>query len=153
MKRIIFALALSSLAAACLVKPSNALAPQVKIGKNVVTLEVAATSEEVQRGLMYRTAMPEDSGMVFLFRPTQAVNFWMYHTLIPLDMMFVKGGKIVKLFEKVPPCKSEDPNQCAKYPEGPGVEVTEVIEVNSGYAKRHGIKEGDAVTFEIPGMP
>lgn len=126
--------------------------PMVRIGKdNVVKLEVALSDEEIQRGLMYRTSMPQDAGMVFLFRPPRPVNFWMYHTLISLDMLFVKDGKIVKIFEQVPPCKSEDPNECPTYPpRGEGVLVSEVIEVNGGYAKAHGLKEGDPVVFDIP---
>ena len=94
--------------------------------------------------------MPEDSGMVFLFHPARAVNFWMYHTLIPLDMLFVKDGKVVKLFEHVAPCKSENPHDCPTYPAGAGLSVSEVIEVNSGWAGRHGVKEGDQVTFDLP---
>jgi len=128
---------------------ADAKMPSVKIGKNVVKLEVAASDKEIQRGLMYRTSMPEDQGMVFLFHPPRAVNFWMYHTLIPLDMLFVKDGKIVKIFENVPPCRSEDPKECPLYPEGPGMTVSEVIELNGGYSKRHEVKEGDSVNFQI----
>ncbi len=117
---------------------------------NVVKLEVAATEQEIERGLMYRTSLPEDQGMVFLFHPPRPINFWMYHTLIPLDMLFVKNGKIIKIFENVPPCKSEDPRHCPTYPPGPGLEVTEVIEVQGGYTQKHRIKEGDPVTFELP---
>lgn len=117
---------------------------------STVKLEVASSPEEITRGLMYRTSMPEDSGMVFLFHPLRAVNFWMYHTLIPLDMLFVRDGTIVKLFENVPPCKSENPEDCPRYPSGAGIQVSEVIELNGGYARRHGLKEGDTVTFELP---
>jgi uncharacterized protein len=119
---------------------------------NVVKLEVAATAKEIEHGLMYRTSLPEDQGMVFLFHPARAVNFWMYHTKIPLDMLFVKNGKIVKIFENVPPCTSEDPSQCPTYPQGPGLDVSEVIEVQGGYAKKHKVKEGDPVTFELPDL-
>ena len=127
-----------------------AKAPLARIGANTVKLEVAATDEEVQRGLMFRTAMPEDAGMVFIFNPNRPVNFWMYHTLIPLDMLFIKEGKIVKIFDHVPPCKSESPRECPQYPNGPGIDVSEVVEVNAGYAQRHNVKEGDAVSFELP---
>jgi hypothetical protein len=117
---------------------------------SMVKLEVASSPEAITRGLMYRTSMPEDSGMVFLFHPMRAVNFWMYHTLMPLDMLFIRDGSIVKLFENVPPCKSENPEDCPRYPSGAGIQVSEVIELNGGYAKRHGLKEGDTVTFELP---
>lgn len=125
--------------------------PTVDIGgKAKVTLEVADTEPKITRGLMYRTSLAPDAGMVFLFRPPREVNFWMYHTLIPLDMLFVKDGKIVKLVADVPPCKSENPSDCATYPGGRGVDASEVIELAAGYAKQHGIKEGDTVTFNLP---
>ncbi len=130
---------------------TEAKAPVAILGQNhsQVKLEVAATEQEITRGLMYRTSMPEDAGMVFLFDPPRPVNFWMYHTLIPLDMIFVKNNKVVKIFENAQPCKSEKPGDCQTYPAGDGIEVTEVVEVNGGYSKRHGLKEGDPVLFTL----
>ena len=130
---------------------ADAKMPMVRLGKdNIVKVEVATTEAEIQRGLMFRTSLAEDSGMIFLFRPPRAVNFWMYNCLISLDMLFVKNGKIVKICENVPPCKSKDPRECPTYPEGAGIEVSEVVEVCAGYAKKHGLKEGDSVSFEMP---
>ena len=130
---------------------ASARMPLARIaGKNIVQLEVAATESEIKRGLMYRTFMPEDSGMVFIFSPPQSVKFWMYHTLISLDMCFIHDGKIVKICQEVPPCRSEDPNDCPTYPEGQGPVVSYVLELNAGYVKRHGIKEGDKIVFELP---
>jgi uncharacterized membrane protein (UPF0127 family) len=151
-KRMIFA----TLAVA-LLAPLNALSagsaeakmPTAKIGSNQIKLEVAASEQEIQTGLMQRTSLPEDQGMVFLFHPPRPVNFWMCHTLIPLDMLFIEHGKIKKIFHDVPPCKSPDCSNCANYPEGKGMEVSEVIEVNGGYAKRHNINEGDRVDLEL----
>lgn len=130
---------------------TEAKSPFAVIGKdNVVKLEVAQSEQEITRGLMFRTSMPEDAGMVFLFDPPRPVNFWMYHTLIPLDMLFIKNGKIVKLFENVPPCKSENPRECPTYPSNEaGPTVTEVVEVNGNWCQRHGIKEGDPVRFTL----
>ncbi len=88
--------------------------------------------------------------MIFLFRPSRGVNFWMYNCLISLDMLFVKNGKIVRICENVPPCKSKDPKECPTYPEGSAIEVSEVVEVCAGYAKAHGLKVGDPVSFEMP---
>jgi len=123
--------------------------PTAKIGNNLIKLEVAASTEEIERGLMKRTSLPEDQGMVFLFHPAQKVNFWMYHTLIGLDMFFIKNGKIEKIFHDVPPCKSEKQGDCPLYPGGTGLEVSEVIEVNAGYAQRHNVKEGEKVQFDM----
>jgi len=125
-----------------------------KIGAdNVVKLEVASTPEEIETGLMHRTSIPEDHGMVFLFKtpeiPSQYVQFWMYHCLMSLDMLFIKNGRIVKICENVPPCYSENKGACPKYPSRM-IEVTEVLELQAGYAKRHQVKEGDSVVFELP---
>jgi uncharacterized membrane protein (UPF0127 family) len=129
---------------------AQAKMPLVKFGSNTVKLEVASTQKEIEQGLMYRTSLPEDQGMVFLFRPAQAVNFWMAHCFISLDMIMIKDGKIIKIFENVPPCRAQNLHDCPQYPEGAGLEVTEVVEVIGGYSKRHNVKVGDAATFELP---
>lgn len=122
--------------------------PVVKIGENVVKLEVADTDKKIERGLMFRTSLDKDCGMVFLFNPPRKVKFWMFNCLMPLDMIFTREGKIVKIEENVPPCKSKDPRQCPTYPDI-AVMVDKVIEVNAGYCKKHGVKEGDTVVFSF----
>ncbi|MGD9681423.1 MAG: DUF192 domain-containing protein [Candidatus Obscuribacterales bacterium] len=123
--------------------------PTAKIGSNVITLEVAQTLEEIQRGLMFRTSLEKDSGMVFLFPRGYRANFWMKNTLIPLDMLFILDGKVVKIFENVPPAKEKDDRKIPHYPAGEGIEVSEVIEVNAGYCAKHNVKEGDTVEFSM----
>ncbi len=123
--------------------------PTATIGKNVIKLEVAQTPHEIQRGLMGRTALDKDSGMVFLFKPASTTRFWMFNCFISLDMLFIKDGKIMRICEDVPPCKSQDPSKCPTYPEDESVTVSEVIEVNAGYCKQHGIKQGDTVKFDF----
>ncbi|HEY9684979.1 MAG TPA: DUF192 domain-containing protein [Oculatellaceae cyanobacterium] len=123
--------------------------PVAKIGDNVVKLEVAQTPQEIEHGLMQRTSLPDDHGMVFLFHPGRNVQFWMYNCFMSLDMLFVKNGKIIKICENVPPCSSKNPDECPKYPPSE-IEVTEVIEVQAGYSQKHHVKEGDKVTFELP---
>ena len=130
---------------------ADAKMPMVRLGKdNIVKVEVATTNEEIARGLMFRTSLAQDSGMIFLFRPNRPVAFWMKNCLISLDMIFVKNGKIVKICENVPPCKAKDERDCPTYPDGEMIDVSEVVEVCAGYAKAHGLKEGDPVSFELP---
>ncbi len=151
-----FRLALpATIAAAALFSPSSeALESKMPIGKiganNIVKLEVAQTEKEIERGLMYRTSLPEDQGMVFIFTPPRPVNFWMAHCFISLDMLFVKNGKIIKIFENVPPCRAQNERDCPTYPAGAGLEVSEVVELAAGYSKRHNVKVGDPVTFDMP---
>lgn len=132
---------------------AEAKTPVAVIGdNNRVKLEVASTPDQIQRGLMYRMALPEDQGMVFLFRPASGVKFWMAHCFIFLDMLMIKDGKIIKIFENVPPCKESDTSKCPTYPaaDQPPLDVTEVVEVIGGWSKRHSVKEGDPVKFFLP---
>ncbi len=109
-----------------------------------VFLEVAVTSEEKEKGLMNRPNLAENRGMVFVFRPAQQITFWMKDTLISLDMIFINKGKIVKI------AKNAAPNQTSiLYPSD--IPVTEVVEVNGGFADQYKIKVGDRVVFkDIP---
>ncbi|HEY9676443.1 MAG TPA: DUF192 domain-containing protein [Drouetiella sp.] len=142
--------ALAILTALPLAQAAQAKAPTVKLGDTEVKLEVAASEAEIERGLMYRTSLPEDQGMVFLFQPPRPVNFWMAHCFISLDMVFVKNGKVIKVFENVPPCRAQSERDCPTYPEGAGLEVNQVVEVSAGFAKRHNVKVGDPVSFDLP---
>lgn len=145
----------ATMAAAALFSPgSEAVEAKMPIGKigtnNTVKLEVAQTEQEIERGLMYRTSLPEDQGMVFIFSPPRPVNFWMAHCFISLDMLFIKNGKIIKIFENVPPCRAQNERDCPTYPSGAGIEVSEVVELAAGYSKRHNVKVGDPVSFDMP---
>lgn len=126
--------------------------PIAKIGNEKIKLEVAATPAQIQHGLMFRQSLPEDSGMVFLFRPARPVRFWMKNCFMSLDMLFIKDGKIVKIARECPPCRATKDEDCPLYPEEGEVEAGEVVEVNPGWAKRHNVKEGDAVEFELAGF-
>lgn len=107
----------------------------------IVFLEVAVTPEQKQKGLMNRPNLASNRGMVFVFKPARKVTFWMKDTLIPLDMIFINGGEIVKIVKNAQP---EQTN--ILYPSDK--EVTEVIEVNGGFADSNAIKIGDNVVFE-----
>ncbi len=95
-------------------------------------------------GLMYRRSLADNRGMMFIFDPPQPVSFWMKNTLIPLDIVFLEGGKVKAISPNVPPCKS-DP--CPTY--GPNVAIDRVIELRGGRAAELGLKPGDNVTIEF----
>ena len=112
--------------------------------KTVVSLEVAKSEAERARGLMFRTDLAEQAGMIFLFERPGIYPFWMKNTLIPLDMLWTDtNGRIAWIAESVPPCKA-DP--CPEYP--PRAEAQYVIELRAGFVKRHGVKVGDVVTLK-----
>jgi uncharacterized protein len=102
------------------------------------TVELALTPAQQQQGLMYRSAMAPDAGMLFVFPETQTATFWMKNTLIPLDMLFIaKDGKVADLHERAVPLSLE--NIVSKLP------VKAVLELNGGTVARLGIAIGDTV--------
>jgi len=109
--------------------------------KNVrVFAEVADDNDERAKGLMFREKLEENNGMIFIFEQENEIAFWMKNTLIPLDIIFIgKNFKIVDIKNAVPckqdPCQLYKPQKSAQY----------VLEVNSGFAEKNGIKVNDEV--------
>lgn len=104
-------------------------------------VEVADTPGKREMGLMYRTDLADDRGMIFLFPNESQQSFWMKNTPRPLDMIFIgRDRKIVGIVEQATPF-SLDP----RFVEG---KSQFVFEINGGLSKRHGFKAGDAVQFD-----
>ena len=97
------------------------------------------------RGLMYRTSLADDAGMLFIFPTLDQQGFWMKNTLIPLDIIWLNDRKEIVYFVTAPPCKADpcksyEPIQKAKY----------VLEVNGGFMKKHELKLGHQLEFQLP---
>ncbi len=106
-----------------------------------VSVELALTEPEWKTGLMNRTWLDADEGMLFVFPVEGLTTFWMRYTKIPLDIIFVRDdGSINKIVEDAQPCTA-DPCELF-YSEIP---VRYVLEVNSGFAKKYGIAVGDRI--------
>ena len=105
-----------------------------------VSLEVAATPAERERGLMYRTSLAEGRGMLFVFDADGNQSFWMKNTLIPLDLLFIaRDGTVVGIHANATPLSTADiaVGKPSRY----------VLEVPGGWAARHGISAGARVEF------
>ncbi|MEW6456828.1 MAG: DUF192 domain-containing protein [Acidobacteriota bacterium] len=112
---------------------------------NSIIAEIASTEEERTKGLMFRKKLNQNHGMIFIFEREGRYSFWMKNTLIPLDMIFINSKKIiVDIIENVPPCFIEP---CETYV--PNEDCQYVLEVNSGKAKKEGLKIGDKLLFNI----
>jgi uncharacterized protein len=110
-----------------------------KTGVHRFTVEVAATAEQQERGLMFRKSLAGDRGMIFPYEPAQEVAFWMKNTLIPLDIVYIRSdGTIVRI-------TNAEPMDITPLPSGEP--VTAVLEIAGGRAKALGIKEGDIVSW------
>ncbi|WP_428265554.1 DUF192 domain-containing protein [Haliangium sp.] len=105
-----------------------------------VTVEVARTPRQVQRGLMYRQVMPADHGMLFLMGQERIQSFWMRNTLIPLDMIFI--GKDMSVAGVV--AEAEPMTDTSRRVDKPSLYV---LEVNGGWAAEHHVEAGTPVRF------
>jgi uncharacterized protein len=118
------------------------LSAQVAIGNQTIALEVAKTPEQQAIGLMHRTSIPDNQGMLFAFAPARPVGFWMKNTLIPLDIVFLREG-VVQMIAPAVPCKA-DP--CPTYQ--PAGLIDQVIELRQGRAQELGLKVADRLTVQ-----
>ena len=108
-----------------------------------VQTEIADNQAEQAVGLMYRTSMNANQGMLFVFSTASQRIFWMKNTKIPLDILFFnENGTLVDLKENFQPCRS-DP--CELYYSKPALTV---LEVNAGFAAEHMIIVGDTISTE-----
>ena len=99
-------------------------------------VEVADDSSERSEGLMYRTDLADNAGMLFMYQETRPVDFWMKNTLLSLDSVFVReDGTIARIAENTAPM-SED-----LIPSGEPVRA--VLEVKAGTMRQLGVTVGD----------
>ena len=113
---------------------------KILVGKTTLRVEVVETLEKQERGLMFRQSLPENEGMLFVYREPQELAFWMRNTFIPLDIVFVGADGIILNIHQARPLDESVLYRsagAAKY----------VIETNQGWFSRHGIRPGDRVTF------
>ncbi|MEX0816753.1 MAG: DUF192 domain-containing protein [Gaiellales bacterium] len=117
---------------------------ETQAGEQEVAVEVADTDPERQRGLMQRTSLAADAGMVFVFPSETAGGFWMKNTLIPLSIAFYDAERRIVRILDMEPCR-RDP--CPVY--DPGVAYVGALEVNLGAFRRWNVSEGDRLRLEL----
>ena len=108
--------------------------------KHVFRVELARTQQEQSKGLMFRTAMGPDEGMIFPMDPPRGASFWMRNTVLPLDLLFIGvDGKISNIAANARPY-DETPLASVGLVKG-------VLELNAGRAAELGIVPGDSVAW------
>jgi uncharacterized membrane protein (UPF0127 family) len=105
-----------------------------------LSVEVADTSAERERGLMGRTSLRPDDGMVFLFDEPTDARFWMKDTLMPLSIAFWDDAGTIVGIRDMDPCAA-DP--CLTYA-SPAPYVG-ALEVNQGFFRDHEVTVGDTI--------
>ena len=141
-----FAFIIIFLLVACASSPEVVLYPQAGVPVRV-SVEIADTPEKRRYGLMYRTAMPDQRGMLFVFPSETAQAFWMKNTPLSLDIIFINAARrIVHIAPHTTPF-SEKP-----IPSGGAAQF--VLEVRAGFCERHGIRRNARVEFvRVPAPP
>lgn len=134
----------------CPLDPSAGAAPDLPrayvsfpdaAGAPRIGVEVAREEAQRARGLMYRTELPDQQGMLFSWPNEAQRSFWMRNTCIPLDMLFIAlDGTIAGILEQVPTM-----NEQARSVPCPAAHV---LEVNAGWTRRHAVKAGMRMVIE-----
>jgi uncharacterized protein len=113
----------------------------VTVGGATVRAEVAADQASLARGLSGRDRLGADDGMLFLL-PDDSPSFWMKGMRFPLDIVWIKNGRVVDVTADIPPPNGSGASLPTYSPTRP---ADRALEVNAGWAARHGVGRGDAV--------
>jgi hypothetical protein len=112
-----------------------------------ISVRLARTQPEREKGLSGISSLEAKSGMLFIFENKEiSPVFWMKDTLIPLDIIWIADGKIVRIDKNVPVPSADTPtNKIPTYTAGRPVDY--VLEVNAGFSESNSIKTGDSVSI------
>ena len=106
--------------------------------KHEFIVELATTEEERSLGLKFRMKLPQNRGMLFIYKSERVVRMWMKNTFIPLDMLFLdKNGFITHLVKETRPLSLEIISSMGN--------VLGVLELLGGTSEKLGIRIGDRV--------
>lgn len=110
----------------------------IRVDNTRFHVEIVQTLQERQQGLMFRTQLPVDHGMLFIQPQAAPAAFWMKNTYFPLDLLYFDStGRLQEIHAEVPPCTVPD---CPSYiSNGP---IKYILEINAGGAQRFGLKPG-----------
>lgn len=118
--------------------------PTVKIGNITVFVEIARTPEERSRGLSYQRNLSQNQGMLFIFPSKSYQTFWMKGMNFDLDFIWIADNKVVDITENILAPRENVPDEALPIYRSK-IPVEAMLEVNSGFVKRHDIKVGDLV--------
>lgn len=141
MRRLCFlALALLILLSGC----ASSGGSWVELAGTRYQVELAQNDADRAKGLMFRDAMADDHGMLFVHDRQEPLAYWMKNTKIALDILYFDDQRrLVSQQRDVPPCSAGD--RCPPYPSsGP---ARYVLELNAGQAEKLGLQDGAVLTF------
>jgi uncharacterized membrane protein (UPF0127 family) len=111
----------------------------------VLRVETMISSFELLRGMMFRTSLAPDRGMLFVYPKPGQHQSWMYQTPIPLDIVWLDSNRdIVEIVENAQPCKTQA-SKCQQYG---GKQISSyVIEIPGGMARNFGLQLGQRIQW------
>jgi uncharacterized membrane protein (UPF0127 family) len=140
--RIAVALAAVAVAACGSSSHEPAGTASVHINGAAVRAEIAKTPAAREQGLSGRARLDEDRGMLFVYGDHAERTYWMKGMRFPIDIVWIDRGKVIGVERDAPVPQGEVPLYNSGGP------ADHVLEVPAGWAARHGVERGDAVTIE-----
>jgi uncharacterized protein len=137
------------LLASCGTKPTTVedfpTRPVILPGGQVIRAETMIDRIDILRGLMFRTSLAPDHGMLFVYSAPDYHQHWMYQVLIPLDIVWLDSKRnIVEIVENAQPCKTQA-SKCEQYG---GKQISAyVLEIGGGMAKKYRLQLGQTVQW------
>jgi uncharacterized membrane protein (UPF0127 family) len=116
--------------------------PTIRVGEKRFNLYVAETEVDKQIGLSKYEKISNNRGMLFVFDKPEYYPFWMKGMKFPIDIIYIKGDKVVTVIKDLKP---ENSDSIIYYPIAPS---DKVLEINAGLAAEHGIDVGETVKLE-----
>ena len=113
-----------------------------------VDAKVASTSDERRHGLMHVPELPDGLGMLFVFDSERSGGFWMFNTLVPLDIAYIDDAGEIGTIAAMEPCGSDDAADCPTY--APDRPYSTALEVPQGWFDDVGVATGDVVDWTGP---
>ena len=116
----------------------------------IVLAEISCRRRELSSGLMNRNTLPANRGMLFIYQQPSRHRHWMYHCLLPLDILWLDHARrLVEIKNNAPACRSSFPFACPMY--GTTKDGKYVLELNAGAVRIARLKVHDLVEFAVPG--
>lgn len=141
---LVIALAWAGPAGGVEVNPPLATGSLVIAGRVNLTVEVARTSAEQIRGLSGRPDLKPGHGMLFVYNQPRPVSIWMKDMRFPLDILWIRDSRIVKIEKQVPPLDPQGPERTYT------ATADLVLEVPAGFTDHRRIRVGDTVRTSLP---
>ena len=116
----------------------------IQLGQKKILVEIAETNQQLEYGLMHRTSLKEDQGMLFIFKDEQILSFWMKNTLIDLSIGYFSGKKVLNEVIEMKSTSFLETN----FPSYPSQQpAMYALEMNKGWFNKNKIKTKAAFKF------